>query len=327
MNEGEKSLKKKVMLFVDTGIDDAVALIYALLHPQIDVVGIVSGYGNVEQEKVLRNVYYILNLAKREEIPIISGATGPLSGDILTYYPEIHGPEGLGPIMPPVKEGSIRELSNFDTIFTIIDRYKNDLYIMNLGRLTSLALAYLISPETMGMVKKINIMGGAFLVPGNVTSVAEANFYGDALAASLVMDKAERVSLFPLNITNTALLTPDMVNYIDAYGAKKISKLVKPMIDYYYKSYQKLVPGIQGSPLHDVVPLSAMIQPDICRYVKKRVKVETIGNQTKGMSVADFRPPLENDAKVESNLQSIAMSLNYQSFIDDVIQTLIGGKR
>ncbi len=74
---------------------------YGLLHPDIDIVGVVTGYGNVTQEKATSNAAYLLQMAGREDIPVINGAKIPLSGDITTYYPEIHGTDGLGPIKPP----------------------------------------------------------------------------------------------------------------------------------------------------------------------------------------------------------------------------------
>lgn len=92
---------EKVLFLGDPGIDDSLAIMYGLLHPDIDIVGVVTGYGNVTQEKATSNAAYLLQLAGREDIPVINGAKIPLSGDITTYYPEIHGAEGLGPIRPP----------------------------------------------------------------------------------------------------------------------------------------------------------------------------------------------------------------------------------
>jgi purine nucleosidase len=68
---------KKVLLFSDPGIDDSLAIMYALLHPQIELVGIVTGYGNVSQKQATQNAGYLLQLAGREDIPIIEGAKGP----------------------------------------------------------------------------------------------------------------------------------------------------------------------------------------------------------------------------------------------------------
>ena len=135
----------KVLFFGDPGIDDTLAIMYGLLHPEIEIVGIVTGYGNVEQEQATENAAYILSLANRMDIPLISGAKGPLSGEFTPFYPEIHGPDGLGPITPPKTIES--ELLNFDEVFTIIERYENDLIIVDVGRSTSLANAFILGSE------------------------------------------------------------------------------------------------------------------------------------------------------------------------------------
>ena len=95
----KESIFGKSIIFGDPGIDDSFAIMYGLLHPEIEIVGIVTGYGNVEHIHAAHNAAYILQLANRQNIPVISGATKPLTEEITTYYPEIHGAEGLGPSM------------------------------------------------------------------------------------------------------------------------------------------------------------------------------------------------------------------------------------
>ena len=87
---------KNIILFADPGIDDSIAIMYALLNPDIKVLGIVSSYGNVRKEQATDNIAYLLKLAGRTDVPIIGGSNTPSSGEIPTYYPEIHGQERLG---------------------------------------------------------------------------------------------------------------------------------------------------------------------------------------------------------------------------------------
>ena len=111
---------KKVLFFFFFCIDDSLAILYGLLHHESEVVGIVTGYGNVTQEQTTSNAAYLMKLAGREDIPIINGAKMPLSGELTTYYPEIHGSEGLGPIRPPK---TIRpDIKPFCTIFYFSER-------------------------------------------------------------------------------------------------------------------------------------------------------------------------------------------------------------
>ncbi len=115
----------------------------------------------------------------------------PLTGEVPVFYADIHGIEGLGPIIPNL-ENSNNMFENFDDFKELIENYENDITIVNVGRLSSLATAFILYPGLMSKVSDFYIMGGAFNVPGNVTPVAEANFYGDPYAANVVFANARR---------------------------------------------------------------------------------------------------------------------------------------
>ena len=107
-------------------------------------------------------------------------------------------------------------------------------------------------------------------MPGNVTAVAEANFHGDPVAAQIVLTYAENVTIIPLNVTQQAIATPEMVDYIDTVG--KVP-LVKTLLDYYFDFYKKRDPSIQGSPLHDVLTLMAISHEDMFTFNELPVHV------------------------------------------------------
>ncbi|MGG1576217.1 nucleoside hydrolase [Fictibacillus sp. NRS-1165] len=309
---------KYVLLFSDPGIDDALAIIYALLHPQIEIVGIVTGYGNVSAEQATDNAAYILQLAGRSDIPVIDGAQGPFSGELVTFYPEIHGPEGLGPIRPP--ENIPGNHKPFQEIFSIIKRYKNHLTIVDVGRSTSLAIAFLLDGEqSMKSVREIYVMGGAFNFPGNVTAVAEANFHGDPVASDLVLENGSNITILPLNVTNFSIVTTEIIDRITQQQTNPFSFLIKPIFDYYFNAYKKLIPGINGAPLHDVLTLFAVIAPEQFEYLLRRVRVE-FSLLSRGRTVADFRAKPTEEPK--ETLDRIVIGFNYQAFIQDFIRTL-----
>lgn len=312
---------KKILIFGDPGIDDSLAIIYGILHPDIDIVGIVTGYGNVEQEQAEQNAAYLLSLAGRQDIPLISGAKFPLSGENVPYYPEIHGEKGLGPIRPP--KGIKANVLNFDEIFKIIEKYENELIIVDVGRSTSLALAFILGGDIMRKVKAYYLMGGAFLVPGNVTAEAEANFHGDSIASNLIVEKARNVTIIPLNVTQSAIVTPQVINNICQNSASPFSTLIKPIFDYYFEAYKKNVPGIQGAPVHDVLTLCAIVNPTMIEYTSRRVSVELFGN-ARGKSIADFRP--KPDLEPFNTLDRIGMQLDYNYFLQDFINIMSLGK-
>ena len=310
-------MPQKVLLYCDPGIDDSLAIIYALLNPEIDLVGIVTSYGNVDQEQATQNVAYLLDLANKQDVILIGGAKTPLSGEFTPYYPEIHGEEGLGPIKPPATIKG--ELLNFDAIFNVIEEYGEELVIVDIGRSTSLAISFNLGGEkTMNTVKGFYLMGGAILTPGNVTAGAEANFYGDPIAAGIVMDKVERGVLYPLNVTNEAIITPEMIDQIMQEENNPFQALIKEIFDYYFEAYQKLVPGIEGSPLHDVLTLYAVTTPQAFKYVEKVVSVGLNEGNLRGVSMADFRPKPDE----EGNKLTIALEMDYPSFTEDFVKIM-----
>jgi purine nucleosidase len=312
-----------VLFFGDPGIDDAAAIMYALSHPQINLVGVVAGYGNIDQVTATKNTAYLLKLANREDIPLIGGAKGPLSGEFVQYYPEIHGPKGLGPITPPANIKG--QFLNFDKIFDIIERYGDQLVIVDVGRSTSLAIAFLLGgKKVMNKIKGYYIMGGAFLVPGNVTELAEANFYGDPTAANLVMEQARNVSLFPLNVTNQAIVKRDLMEVIVKESENPFKDILKSIFDYYSRAYEKMVPGIDGSPFHDVFVLSALVNEGMVQYLERKVRVN-ISGEAKGVSVADFRPTLSPQSPQE--LVRIAVEFDRKRFLQEFTQTMTSKKQ
>ncbi|MDP4169689.1 MAG: nucleoside hydrolase [Bacillota bacterium] len=309
-----------VLMFVDSGVDDSFALMYALLHPQINLVGVVSGYGNITKEQSVMNTAYLLKLAGREDIPIIAGVAGPLSGEISTYYPEIHGEEGLGPIRPPADLKNVK-IFDVNKIIEIVNQYSGNLIIVGVGRLTDLALPFIIyGKDALKDVTAFYLMGGAFLVPGNVTSEAEANFYADPIAAYTVVEKAKNIFLHPLNITNKAIITPEVMDYLAENSPSPFKPLIKPAFDYYFAAYQKLVPGIKGAPIHDVVPLIALTNPNLVKYIPRRVRVEQFGN-ARGKSSADFRP--KPDAEPVDSLDNIGMEADIQKFVINFMEIFL----
>ncbi|UOQ92967.1 nucleoside hydrolase [Halobacillus shinanisalinarum] len=310
---------KKVILIADTGIDDAIALIYALKNPDVDLLAVVSGYGNIERDKAYRNVEYLLKLADRTDIPVIAGATRPLSGEDPIFFPNIHGAEGLGPIDPPIPEERYSNRTNFRKLFRLIKDNPGEITIVNVGRCTSLTIAWYLSPEVMGNVKETFVMGGAFLVPGNATEVAEANFFGDATAANFICKNVPNLSVIPLNVTREALLTPNQVDFIASRANTRLEKIIDPILDFYYEVYQEQEPGIEGTPQHDLAALMATLDlPGLFTYKKRKVRVQHEESYANGLSIADFRPGT-TDCSGEG-CSRIAMEIDQKKFVKQVIK-------
>lgn len=312
---------QKVLFFSDVGIDDTIALIYSYLSGEIDIVGIVAGYGNVSKEQTAANVRFLLKEVGRMDIPLIGGAEKPMTGEVPIFYPDVHGPGGLGPIDPPNIQAE--PLENFFEVINVIEKYQDELIIVNVGRLTSLATLFLLYPDKMKEIKAYYIMGGAFNVPGNVTPSAEANLYADPIAANVVMRYAENVKLFPLNVTQNAIVTPGMSDYIESIGEHK---LVKPLMDfYYYEFYKKKIPGIEGAPVHDAVTIMAILHPEMFAFYRTPVAMELTG-EARGLSIGDFRKSFEQHEFDGRPVQEVAVSMDYFQFYRNFMSVMTGEK-
>ncbi|WP_299737774.1 nucleoside hydrolase [uncultured Rossellomorea sp.] len=319
--------KKKVLVISDFGIDDIVAVLYAYYSDTIEIVGIVSDYGNVSKESALNNVKYLQGLTGITDIPVIRGAVSALTGAQPQFYPEVHGISGLGPIIPEQIELDSYEISeNFYEINALIDKYAGELFIFSAGRLTSLATAFVLYPETMKKVKEFYVMGGAFHVPGNVTPTAEANFFGDPYAANILIQLApKKIHLIPLDVTMYALITPSMIDSLHEYYLKsndKVGQIIKPMVDYYYDFYKKTYPDISGSPLHDLLVIWALADGEKMIFEEVPIRVAVNTGCTFGQSIGDFRQSKE---KAPWRVHKIAKQFNYGQFITEVFATFKSG--
>ncbi len=311
-----------MLVFGDIGIDDTAALIYGHFDDAIDIVGIVANYGNIPREKALANIHYIRDLFDiSPSVKVIAGAEIPMTGENPQFFPEIHGEYGLGPIIPPhAEDGSVKE--NFLEVAEIIKQYGDELIIVNIGRLTSLATMFILYQTEMSNVKGYYIMGGAFWTPGNVTAVAEANFYGDPLAAHIVLKYAHNTTIVPLNVTRKAIATPQMVNYINQAGKAKI---LKPLLDYYYAFYKQRNPAISGSPLHDVVTLMAVVYENMFVFERFPIQIDQkLDSLARGQSIIDIRQSNNRIRSNQENHHRIAFDLDYQQFYTRFMSIMTG---
>lgn len=319
MDFGGKYMPKKVLLFTDLGIDDAFAILYTFFRNDIQLVGIVADYGNVSRENAIKNINYLKYISGKKEIPVFLGASVPLTGILVQYFPEVHGKVGLGPIIPPEIPYPIYPMND---IYKIINSNLDDLTIINLGRLSSLATSFILNLEAMRNVKEYICMGGAFFYPGNVTAVAEANFYADPYAANLILQHAKNLTIIPLNVTQHAIVTPEMVQQIDAFHRNTqdlAGLIIKPMLDYYYNFYSKSNPGIGGSPMHDFLTIWYLLNPDAVRLSKVPIKVIPDLGEGFGQSIADFRFVTNPGYKTHN----IAFQFNYERFKRDIMETFL----
>ncbi|MEH6996365.1 nucleoside hydrolase, partial [Neobacillus drentensis] len=196
---------KPVILDVDTGIDDALAIAYALNSPELEIIGLTTCFGNGPIEYTTRNTLVILEQLGKS-VPVYSGADKPLSRPTKKFPTHVHGEDGLGnrvengPVMEAESEGAV------DYIINQVKQRPHEITIIAVGPLTNLALAVQKEPEIVSLVKEVVIMGGAVFVKGNVTPYSEANVVTDPEAADCVFSSGLPVTVVGLDVTMQTLL-------------------------------------------------------------------------------------------------------------------------
>jgi len=278
---------RPLYLDCDPGVDDAVALAYLLASPEVELVGIGSVSGNVSAADGARNALDLLALANRTGVPVAVGASHPQAGRFAGGVPHIHGHVGIGNVaLPtstqrPVTESAAQLLVRLATDHPGLD-------VLAIGPLTNLALALRQDPELPAKVSAVTIMGGAALVPGNLTPVAEANIGNDPEAAAEVFAAPWPITLVPLDATMEAVLEESDRQALLSSGSP-LAQTLGAILDLYYEFYVGTY-GRRCCALHD--PLAAAVAVggvELGRAPVVGVVVDATPGLGRGQTICDLR--------------------------------------
>ncbi|SDM54734.1 purine nucleosidase [Fictibacillus solisalsi] len=275
---------KLTILDVDTGIDDALAIAYAVNSPELNILGITTGFGNVSAEEATRNTFQVLQLLGRNDIPVIKGADQPFRRETTRHRAyDVHGKDGLGNIGLPDPAAIVPDTHASDYIISMVKKYPNEVTLVTVGTQTNMALAIEKDPSIITMVKEVIIMGGAVTVPGNVTSYAEANFYADAEAADYVLRSGLPITLVGLDITMQTLLKRESLEDWRGRGIE-IGTAFANMCSFYMDFYEQNNPHLGGCALHDPLAVAVAVEPSFIKTKTMQVDVST-NKQNLGQSI------------------------------------------
>ncbi|MNI34618.1 Pyrimidine-specific ribonucleoside hydrolase RihA [compost metagenome] len=283
----------RMIIDCDTGIDDAMAILYALRAPGVVVEGITTVFGNIGVEQAADNTLRLLALAKTErEIPVALGASKALVRELTGFSTHVHGENGIGDVqLPPSSQRPVSETAA-EFIVRLANENPGEIVLVTLGRLTNLSLALDLDPDLKNKLKKVAVMGGTIFKPGNVTPVAEANIWGDPEAADHVFTSGLPVLMVGLDVTLKTLITTEHMELLKQHGREENKDIIDFMdqsLQHYYKFYREANYVLNGAPLHDPLALMAAVHPDMLTYRQMKVRVEHQGEHTSGMVVADLR--------------------------------------
>lgn len=288
--------KKKMILDLDTGVDDALALAYALATPDSDLIGVVSSFGNTQVTTAGENTLKLLELLGRTDVPGFIGAAHSSTTDnfeTMQVSMDIHGKNGIGDVALPAPTTALSSQTAVDFIIESAHKYADDLVIVPTGPLTNLAEAYQKDPEIENLIGNVTLMGGALVVPGNVTPYTEANINQDPEAADYVFKHAKHLVMVGLDVTLQTLLTKKETQVWRDLGTEK-GRVFADIFDYYIDAYYDLDINKAGAALHDPLAVGVAVDPNLVTLLPLNMMVTHEDGRTIG-DPARLRDPHKNN--------------------------------
>ncbi len=252
----------KVIFDTDPGVDDAMALLFLHHHPEIDLIGITTVFGNASVETTTRNALFL----KREwgiDAPVAKGEgkTFNPTRNPVDWPVMIHGHDGLGNIdMPETIDLPVDPRPAHRFIIETVRAHPGEVTLIAVGRMSNLAYALKEDPEIATLAKQVIIMGGAFDVPGNITPAAEANIHGDPEAADAVMTAPWKVVVVGLDVTMQTVMTRKRLSDLIVTGGERL-KLLSDISQFYIDFYGRHV--ADGMVVHDSCACIYLVAPHL----------------------------------------------------------------
>ncbi|MFA7671268.1 MAG: nucleoside hydrolase [Sphaerochaetaceae bacterium] len=273
-------MAKKIVLDVDTGHDDMIAILMASGLPEIDLLGIVAVSGNQILEKTLLNTLRVTDLIK-EKCPVFGGSNRPIVRDLVVAS-DIHGVSGLdGPKFGPLKKEA-EKTSGVQFIIETVLANPYQVTLVPTGPLTDIALAIRLEPKIVPLIKEIVLMGGS-LGKGNRTEYAEFNIYADGEAAHIVYNCGAPIVMMGLDVTLQLLLDNERLEFFRGFKTKT-SEMFCASMDHYMQACR--LHGAEYPAMHDPCCVAYVVEPSLFSFELYDIKVELKDAEKYGKTTA-----------------------------------------
>jgi purine nucleosidase/ribosylpyrimidine nucleosidase len=316
---------RKLILDVDTGTDDAVAIMLAALHPELDLVGVTTVNGNAPVERTTDNTLRVLDHIGRPDIPVHPGLHRPL---VRLGFPEPErhardgGEDSHGTELPlPAPRGTASDVGAVEYLVETYRATTEEITLVPVAPLSNIAAALAVEPRMVEAVPEVVVMGGGHAV-GGATPSAEFNIWADPEAAAMVFAAGfRRITLVPLDATHRALVSRADCDRLAASGTPAgtaAAELVRRRIDAHVRGHG--VVAQDAAPVHDALCIAYLVRPGVITTRLLHVAVETEGPLTVGRTVMDTRP----QATTPPNC-SVAFDADAAAFVGILQETLTRG--
>jgi purine nucleosidase len=317
--------RQQLIIDVDTGIDDSLALLYACASTEADIVAITCASGNVVARQAATNTLALLELAGRGDVEVALGREVPLAR-LLRTAPETHGPRGVGYAGLPEPTGALSERHASDLIIAEARRRPGEVTMITLAPLTNLAVALLREPDLPKLLRGLVMMAGSYRSSGNTAPTTEWNVTVDPEAMQVVLAGWTTDPIVPrpvalgLDVTERAKMTPDHLAALRRRAGEPDSSDVLTFVEdalRFYMEFHSRYDGFYGAFIHDALAVAAALDPTLIRSESVTVEVELGGTYTTGETVTDWRRrwsrPPNLDVVVEADINAF-----FERFVDRV---------
>ncbi len=279
----------KVILDVDTGTDDAVALMTAALSPDLELIGATTVNGNTAVHNCTENTLRVFDWIGLPSIPVHEGMRQPLARAQMEQRNPARRIHGDLLDLPPAQRARVQPGHAVDWLIETYLASDGDITLVPVGPLTNIATAIQKAPEILEKIPEIVIMGGAH-DHGNSTASAEFNIWLDPEAARIVVNCGRPIRMVPLDATHRALVSTEDAGRLRALGTpagEAAARFILKRIDGYDATQPMHRAG--AAPVHDALAVCAIIDPSVITTHHIPVDVETWAELSVGRTVCDFR--------------------------------------
>ncbi len=277
---------KPVILDVDTGLDDACALLLAARHPDLDLKAVTCVGGNVGLDDVVANTLTVLEAAGRSDVPVAAGAAVPLLQPVRAA-PHVHGADGLGNLDWPRSTGTAGAGHAVELLRDVLRAAAASgelVTLIPLAPMTNIALLLRTYPDAAAGLREIVFMGGAAGI-GNATASAEFNIWTDPEAAAIVLSAAGElgvpVTMYGLDVFYDVVISLDQARSL---GGSPSAELARKLIEKRSELYRS-----DGASIGDGGAVCAVIDPDGLTTQPFPLRVELSGSWSRGRTIVDTR--------------------------------------
>lgn len=266
---------RKIIIDTDPGIDDSMAIFFALKSPELDVIGLTTMFGNVYVDQAVTNALRLLEIANRTDIPVARGVDNPIAVPFGGPASFVHGDDGQGNTNLPPPTTKAIEQSAVEFIIEQIMAAPGEITLVPIAPLTNIALALRLEPRIAQNVREVVLMGGNAFVPGNTTPTAEANIHDDPEAADVVFGAGWPITMVGLDVTHQAIMTSE---HLKAY-AESTNPMAQHIgrITAFYRDFLKVHYDLDGIHVHDSTAIAYLLMPEAFETKQWPIRVETQG--------------------------------------------------